>query len=65
MSKYDQTLTITFDPGYDSESMFEQAKEAEMSVSDPEEYLVSRSDEDVMFAPHSRFIFLQLHSTLF
>ncbi|XP_063681817.1 uncharacterized protein LOC134816754 isoform X1 [Bolinopsis microptera] len=38
--------------GYESEGMFDAAKEAEMSVSDPEEYLVSRSDEDTLFPPH-------------
>ena len=38
--------------------MFEAAKEAEMSVSDPEEYLVSRSDEDVLFPPHSMYVAL-------
>ena len=45
-------------PGYESEGMFEAAKEAEMSVSDPEEYLVSRSDEDVLFPPHSMYVCL-------
>ena len=45
-------------PGYESEGMFEAAKEAEMSVSDPEEYLVSRSDEDVLFPPHSMYVAL-------
>ena len=40
--------------------MFEAAKEAEMSVSDPEEYLVSRSDEDVLFPPHSMYVWLFL-----
>eukprot|EP00116_Pleurobrachia_bachei_P011929 sb/3472191/ len=35
-------------------SMFDVQKEAEMSVSDPEEYLLSRSDEDVgLFPSHS------------
>ncbi len=27
-----------------------------MSVSDPEEYLVSRSDEDVLFPQHSMYV---------
>ena len=43
--------------GYDSQELFDAAKETEMSVSDPEEYLVSRSDEDTtLYTQHSMFM---------